>query len=130
VILQLETESAIYPIEIAAEKEPFSEMRALIRQLRDERNEPPKRVVCDREARHWMDVHAMKLSNQEIFHHSLKAEVFQTTIERIPVAIMDFKVRFETNSGSVEWLPKPSLHATYFRTRDLAAMKSTTMGGT
>lgn len=87
--LDVECQPDTFPITISADHEPFAEMRGVFRMLRDA-GKRPYRVVCDREARHWMDVHMLHSRNAE-FVHSLTSDAGDvvTWFHDVPVVIED-----------------------------------------
>ncbi len=93
-ILTLETNSKTYAIAISAEQEPFAELRRVLRDL------PggiwAERIVCDREARHWLDVHAIKSRDGEtavvlgcMRRYAGSDEIVTVFDHGIPIEIMD-----------------------------------------
>lgn len=86
--LLIECDTEVFPIAISAEQESFDEMRAVCRMLRDARKQP-SRVICDREARHWMDVHAIKNRDTVISYIRLEDGVTLFDKTTVPIVIED-----------------------------------------
>ena len=93
-ILLLETNTMRHPIAISETQEPFAQMRGMLRGL--PHGVWAERFLCDREARQWVDIHAIRRSNEFTLGMMRRSPaddtfctVFADGVDYIPIEIDD-----------------------------------------
>lgn len=86
-IFLLETNVGRQSITISAKQEPFEEMRRLLGDL--PRAVWAEQFLCDREARHWFDIHALQQRDLHIGVMKDASGDLHTVWNGIPIEISD-----------------------------------------